>query len=59
MTEQVCGKLGLEYEREVDLSEVKEVAENETRENANNTIEAINSSSSLNQKKEIDEQSKE
>ena len=59
MTEQVCSKIGLEYEREVNLSEVKEVAESETRESAKKTIEAISSSSSLDQKREIEGESKE
>ncbi len=44
MTEQVCNKIGLEYEREVNVSEVKEVAESITLGNANKAIEAISSS---------------
>ena len=41
MTEQVAGKVGIEYEREITTEEIGEVAEGVTIENVNNTLNTI------------------
>lgn len=56
MTEQVAGKIGLEYEREITTEEIGEVAESVTIENVNKAINTITSLEQRNkEEKSIDE----